>query len=201
MIFFPDGDKEKGIQQLKNTALNGKFAKYEARYFLMTLYYRYENNAIIADVYAKLLQDDFPDNPVFEKWRGRIAVRKGDYFLADSIFNDVLVKADKKYFGYNTPNSIREAAYYIGYYLKNNGHLDSAKTYFQKCIQESEKIDEEGEESGFQVNSYLYLAQMEDALNKKDEAIRLYEKLLDIRDYGKSHSIAENSLKNLKGTE
>ena len=198
MIFFPDGDKEKGIQQLKNTAFNGKFAKYEARYFLMTLYYRYENNPIIADDYAKLLQDDFPDNPVFEKWRGRIAVKRDDYTLADSLFRDVLIKAGKKYFGYNTPNSLREASYYVGYNYKNNGMLDSAKDYLKKCIIESQKIDEEGEESGFQVNAYLYLAQIAEALKQKDEAIRLYEKLLDIRDYGRSHSIAENSLKNLR---
>ncbi len=198
MIFFPDGDKEKGIQQLKNTAFNGKFAKYEARYFLMTLYYRYENNSIIADDYAKLLQEDFPDNPVFEKWRGRIAVRKGDYFLADSVFRNVLLKADKNYVGYNRPNTLREAAYYVGNNLKNNGQLDSAKVFFERCIVESQKIDEEGEESGFQVNAYLYLAQMAETLNKKEEAIRLYEKILSIRDYGKSHSVAENSLKNLK---
>jgi tetratricopeptide (TPR) repeat protein len=197
MIFFPDGDKEKGIQQLKNTAFNGKFAKYEARYFLMTLYYRYENNSIAADDYAKLLQEDFPDNPVFQKWRGRIAVRRGDYFLADSVFKDVLAKADKKYFGYNTPNTLREAAYYVGNNFKNNGQLDSAKIFFERCIVESQKIDEEGEESGFQVNTYLYLAQMAEALNKRDEAIRLYEKILNIKDYGRSHSIAENSLKNL----
>jgi tetratricopeptide (TPR) repeat protein len=198
MIFFPDGDKEKGIQQLKNTALNGKFAKYEARYFLMTLYYRYENNAIVADDYAKLLQDDFPDNPVFEKWRGRIAVRKGDYFLADSVFKNILIKAEKKYYGYNTPNTLREASYYVGNNYKNNGELDSAKVYLKKSILESKKIDEEGEESGFQVNAYLYLAQIAEALKQKDEAIRLYEKLLDIKDYGRSHSIAENSLKNLR---
>lgn len=197
MIFFPDGDKEKGIQQLKNTAFNGKFAKYEARYFLMTLYYRYENNATIADDYAKLLLDDFPDNPVFEKWRGRIAVRRGDYFLADSVFRSVLLKADKNYFGYNRPNSLREAAYYVGNNLKNNGQLDSAKIYFDKCITESKKIDKEGEESGFQVNAILYLARMAESLNKKDEAIKYYEELLNIRDYGNSHSIAENSLKTL----
>ena len=198
MIFFPDGDKEKGIQQLKNTAFNGKFAKYEARYFLMTLYYRYENNSLLADAYANMLTSDFPDNPVFEKWRGRIAVRRGDYQSVDSIFNSVINKSDKKMFGYNTPNSVREAAYYLGSNLKNNGYLDSAKVYFQKCIQESQKIDEDGEESGFQVNAYVYLAQIEELLNHKDEAIRLYEKILDINDYGRSHSIAENSLKNLK---
>jgi tetratricopeptide (TPR) repeat protein len=163
----------------------------------MTLYYRYENNSIAADDYAKLLQEDFPDNPVFQKWRGRIAVRRGDYFLADSVFKDVLAKADKKYFGYNTPNTLREAAYYVGNNFKNNGQLDSAKIFFERCIVESQKIDEEGEESGFQVNTYLYLAQMAEALNKRDEAIRLYEKILNIKDYGRSHSIAENSLKNL----
>lgn len=201
MIFFPDGDKEKGIQQLKNTAFNGKFAKYEARYFLMTLYYRYENNLLMAEDFSRLLQEDFPDNPVFEKWRGRIAVKRGDYQLVDSIFNSVLYKADKKMFGYNTPNSIREAAYYIGSNLKNNGYLDSAKVYFQKCIQQSQKIDEDGEESGFQVNAYIFLAQIEETMNRKSEAIRLYEKILNLRDYGRSHSIAENSLKKLKGIE
>ena len=198
MIFFPDGDKAKGIQQLKNTAFNGKFAKYEARYFLMTLYYRYENNAIAADGFSKMLCDDFPDNPVFEKWRGRIAVKMGDYFLADSVFKDVLAKADKKYFGYSTPNSLREAAYYVGNNYKNKGQLDSAKIYLERCISESKKIDDEGEESGFQVNAVLFLAQMAETQNKKDDAIRLYEKLLDMNDYGRSHSIAENSLKNLR---
>jgi tetratricopeptide (TPR) repeat protein len=201
MIFFPEGDKEKGIQQLKNTAFNGKFAKYEARYFLMTLYYRYENNAITADDYAQLLQNDFPDNPVFEKWRGRIAVRRGDYFLADSVFKDVLAKADKKLFGYNTPNTLREASYYVGNNYKNNGELDSAKIYFERCINESQKIDEVGEESGFEVNAVLFLAQIAESLNNKDEAIKLFEKLLEMKDYERSHSIAENSLKNLKGIE
>ncbi len=198
MIFFPSGDKKKGIEQLKNTASNGKFAKYEARYFLMTLYYRYENNATAADDYAKLLLNDFPDNPVFEKWRGRIAVRRGDYVLGDSLFRDVIKKADKKYFGYSTPNSLREAVYYIGNNFKNNGELDSAKIYFERCISESKKIDEEGEESGFQVNAVLFLAQISEGLNRKDEAVKLYEELLDMKDYGSSHSIAENSLKNLR---
>jgi tetratricopeptide (TPR) repeat protein len=167
----------------------------------MTLYYRYENNSIIADDYAKLLQEDFPDNPVFEKWRGRIAVRRGDYFLADSVFRNVLLKSDKKLFGYNSSATLREAFYYVGNNLKNNGQLDSAKIYLDRCITESKKIDEEGEESGFQVNAVLFLAQMAESLNKKDEAINLYEELLEMREYGRSHSTAENSLKNLKRIE
>jgi hypothetical protein len=42
---------------------------------------------------------------------------------------------------------------------------------------------------------------MAEVLSKKSEAIRLYNKLLDIRDYGNSHSEAENSLKNLSGNK
>jgi len=37
MIFLPSGDKELGIKQLHNIAVNGKYTKYEAQYFLMTL--------------------------------------------------------------------------------------------------------------------------------------------------------------------
>ena len=197
MIFFPTGDKQKGIEQLRNTAFKGKFAKYEARYFLMTLYYRYENDPAAADEYAKLLLNDFPDNPVFEKWRGRIAIKNANNALADSLFRDVLKKGERNYLGYKTPNSIREAAYYVAVNLKNNNQLDSAKIYFEKCYQESQKIDKEGDESGFQINSVLYLAQMAETLNKKDEAIRLYNKLLDMKNYGNSHSIAESNLKKL----
>ena len=39
---------------------------------------------------------------------------------------------------------------------------------------------------------------MAETLNKKDEAINLYEELLEMREFGRSHSTAENSLKNLR---
>ncbi len=82
--------------------------------------------------------------------------RKNEMVLADSIFKDVMTKADKNYEGYNTPMVRREANYYLGYNLKNNGDLNTAFQYFKKCIEESKKIDEEGEESGFRINATLY---------------------------------------------
>lgn len=197
MIFFPDGDKQKGIEQLTLTAENGKYAKYEAKYFLMTLYYRFEKDFPRAQSYAESLFNEFPNNPVFEKWLGRISVRRGNYIAADSVFRNVLTKADSNLTGYNTPRNRREAAYYIGVHLKNGGNLDSAKTYFQDCINFS-KISDTDEESGFQVNAVLYLARIYEAQGLKEEAIELYEKLLEMRDYGSSHSAAESALENLK---
>ncbi|MCJ7553763.1 MAG: hypothetical protein MUO34_07750 [Ignavibacteriaceae bacterium] len=200
MIFFPSGDKQKGIEQLRSTALNGNYAKYEAQYFLMTLYYRYEKNMLAADEFAKMLLNEFPDNPVFQRWRGRIAVRRGDWSLADSLFKNVIVKSEKNYVGYNLPTSIREAAYYVGYNARDYGLLDSAKTLFEKCYELSKQIDKK-EESGFQVNSVVYLAMIEEQQGRKESAIELYEKVLKMRDYGNSHSIAKSSISTLKSTK
>lgn len=197
MIFFPSGDKKKGIEQLRNTAFNGRYANYEARYFLMTLYYRYENNMQAADEFAKMLFDEFPDNPVFQRWRGRIAVRRGDWTLADMLFKDVIYKAENNYPGYNLPASLREAAYYVGYNARDYGLLDSAKTMFEKCYELSRQIDKK-QESGFQINSLLYIAMIEEQQGRKESAIELYEKVLRMREYGNSHSIAKTSIESLK---
>ncbi|MGQ9643993.1 MAG: tetratricopeptide repeat protein, partial [Ignavibacterium sp.] len=198
MIFFPEGNKEEGIRQLRNTAFNGKYAKYEARYFLMTIYYRYESNPYLAEEFAKMLVEDFPDNPSFQRWLGRIYVRQGKMNLADSLFKDVLRKANENLYGYNFPASLREANYYVGYNYKLNNEPDSAKIYLQRCVEISEKIDKD-EESGFMINSILYLAQISESKNLFEEAISYYESLLKMRDWGNSHLIAENSLKKLRG--
>ena len=198
MIFFPSGNKEEGLRQLRNTAFNGKYAKYEARYFLMTIYYRYESNPWQAEEFAKMLVEDFPDNPTFQRWLGRIYVRQGKMQLADSLFKDVLRKADENFYGYNFPVSLREANYYVGYNYKLNNELDSAKIYLTRCAEISQQIDKE-EESGFLINSMLYLAQISEAKSLFEEAINYYERLLRMRDWGNSHTLAKNSLKRLKG--
>jgi Tetratricopeptide repeat len=195
MIFFPSGDKVKGIKELKNTAVNGKYTKYEARYFLMTLYYDYENNPYASDEYAKQLTSDFPDNPTFERWLGRISAKKGDYVNASKIFKDVLSKADLNYTGYNTLNAEREANYYVGYEYKNLNNLDSAEYYFNKCAALSKQIEKSEEESGFLINSILYLGMINDQRGNRDKAIQYYKDVLDMKEYGHSHSLAEGYIK------
>jgi hypothetical protein len=193
MIFFPKGDKLKGIEQLTNTAMNGKYAKYEARYFLMTLYFTYENDVYRAGEFAKLLTTDFPDNPVFERWFGRVAAKKGDYPTCSAIFRDVLNKADKNYFGYNNKKAEREAYYYVGVEARNEKKLDSAKIFFQKCADLSRQVDK-NEDSGFLINSMLFLGMINDMQGYRDKAVELYNKLLDLIDYGSSHNLAKQYL-------
>ncbi len=194
MIFFPEGNREKGIEQLTNTALKGKYAKYEARYFLMTLYYTYESDPYKADEFANMLITDFPNNPIFEKWKGRIQIKRGDYYSGSKIFSSVMTKAEKNLPGYKTQKTKREASYYIGLQYRNVGQLDSAKYCFQMCADLSKEIDTK-EESGFWVNAYLYLGMINDQLGNRDEAVSYYEKLLDMHEYLNSRELAEKYLK------
>jgi len=193
MIFFPDGNREEGIEQLTNTALKGKYAKYEARYFLMTLYYTYENNPYKAEEFANMLVSDFPNNPIFEQWLGRISIKRGDYYSGSKIFASVMTKAEKKLPGYNTQKTKREASYYIGYQYRITNQLDSAKYFFEMCASTSKEIDKK-EESGFWINAYLYLGMINDQLNERDKAVKYYEKLLEMREYLNSHELAKKYL-------
>jgi tetratricopeptide (TPR) repeat protein len=193
MIFFPSGDKRRGIEQLKHTAENGRYAKHEARYFLMTLFYSNEGNIIEADKYADMLIGEFPDNPTFQRWKGRITVRRGNYTLASEIFRSVMNKAEDNLPGYNNDKAIREAAYYIGVNHRNINEPDSAMKYFRITDELSQKIDGK-EESGFLINSVLYIAMLNDQAGLKEEARRHYQRLLRMREYGASHSLAKEYL-------
>jgi tetratricopeptide (TPR) repeat protein len=190
MIFFPSGNKELGLKQLKDAASTGKYSNHEAKYILVTFYYYFEKDMQSAEYYAKQLVKSFPDNPVFERWRGRVAARKGEWVITDSVFRNVLGKAKKNYYGYNTPMVRREANYYVGYYFKNQGEYDSSLVYFKKCIEDSKKIDKD-EESGFRINATLYSGTMMEAKGKFKEAKRFYEEVLDMREFNNSHNLAE----------
>ncbi len=194
MLFLPKSDKKKGLVQLDYVARDGKYAKYEAQYFLMNIYYSYESQPFQAEKYAHLLTSQFPDNPNFERWLGRIYAKEGRWDLASTTFANVLLKNSKGLTGYTFPAVKREALYYVGFEYKQESKLDSAKICFRQCSDISYKIDKDGE-SGFQVNSTLYIGNIYDAQDNRAKAIELYKKVLDMKDFGNAQNLAKQYLK------
>ncbi len=192
MLFFPEGDKEKGIKELKTVAEKGKYAKYEAQYFLMTLNYSFENNDSECFKYAKMLSDKFPDNPRFQGFLGRINIRMNNYPTAIEIFENILNKANNNFDGYNDKIR-REAHYYIGFNYKKSDSLNLALQHFKLCEQISRSVDED-EESGFLINAVLYQGEIYDLKSERNNAIKNYEEVLDFREFGNSHERAEEYL-------
>jgi tetratricopeptide (TPR) repeat protein len=192
MIFFPKGDKEKGIQQLTNTAYYGKYAKYEAQYFLTTLYYQYEDQPWKAIEFARMLYAQFPDNPIFEKWFGRISVRNADRTSAFETWKKVVQKCLNKFTGYNQ-KTLREASYYVGVEYKDMNKPDSAIIFLEQSKIVSLTLDKE-EVSGFYINTILYLGMMNDLLGNRDKAVEYYEEVLEVKEYGASKTFAKQYL-------
>jgi tetratricopeptide (TPR) repeat protein len=197
MLFFPEGNKELGIKQLKNTAENGKYGRIEARYFLMSLYSNYEKDNESAQLYSDRLVKAFPNNPIFERWRGRIAVKRNDWSTADSIFRNVLNKSEKNLPGYTTIKVKREAVYYVAYQYKIKGEYEEALKHFKMCADYCRKIDTDSE-SGFLVNSTLYIGTLYETMGKYKEAEKYYEDVLDMREYANSHTLAELYIKRIR---
>ena len=195
MVFFPNGNKSKGIEQLKIAAQKAKYANIEARFFLMTLYYQFEEDYSESLIYAKPLHEDFPNNPIFEKYYGRLFIKKGNYKKAAEIFSGIYKKCKNGYKGYNKKLK-REAVYYIGNNFYMQGKLDSAKRYFSECEKLSKEVDVNlDEESGFLINAALYVGMINDRLGLRDEAVKKYKQVLSYREYGNSHKKAKKYLK------
>ena len=195
MIFFPSGDKEKGIEQLKIAAEKAKYASVEAMYFLMNLYYQFENNFTEAFNYGEELHNSFPDNPVFHKYLGRIFIKKGNYKKASFFFSDIKQKCENNLPGYNE-HLLRESSYYLGVNFMQQNQIDSAMICFEKCEEVSLKIDND-EESGFRINATLYLGKIADQTGNLEKAEKYYEKVIDMREYNNSHKKAERYLAKL----
>ena len=196
MIFFPKGDKVKGIMQLEKAADSAKYAGVESEFFLMNLYYQFENDYNKALKYAKNLHNKFPDNPIFQKYVGRSYIKKGNYSRASEFFGDIKNKCENDFPGYNQLLH-RESEYYLGVHYLKIDSVNSSLASFEKCVELSNILDED-EESGFKVNATVYLAKIWKQLGENEKAIKLFNDILDMRDFSNSHQKAERNLKKLK---
>lgn len=193
MIFFPKGDKRKGLEQLKLAAEKATYASTEAMYFLLMAYFQYEEDLFEAKNYALKLHEKYPNNPVFHRYLGRVHIRLGDYLTASKIFQEIFDRGLNGKTGYNK-NALREASYYIALNFRFKGEYDSSAYYFNKCVEISKEIDKKGNESGFQVSAALNLGMVFDLMKQREEAIKAYNYVLSIKNWNDSHYTAKRYL-------
>jgi tetratricopeptide (TPR) repeat protein len=196
MIFFPKGDKKLGIQQLETASMNAKYAAIETSYFLLQLYYSYEEKYFQALSIASRLAARFPDNALFIRYVGRCHVNLGQWNEACSEFSQIYERCEADSLrrpGYGK-NTQREAAYYMGVCAMNRAAYDEAPKYFLRCEELSRALDGK-EDSGFRVLAVLKLGMVYDVLAEREKATQQYKKILKLRDYQKSRDLASQYLK------
>ena len=160
--------------------------------FLATLYYSFEENHKLSQQYTERLVEEYPDNPRFHRMLGRVLYKRNFIDHSVEVFEEILERAVNNTPGYND-QAKRESSYYIGLRYKNKTEVDSARYYFEMCYDLCLKLDED-EESGFLINTALYLGQIYDNMAMRNEAIEKYEEVLDYKERGRSHELAEQYL-------
>ncbi|MBN1397392.1 MAG: hypothetical protein JXA06_05100 [Bacteroidetes bacterium] len=192
MIFFPKGDREKGLEQLRQASEKAKYAKVESMYFLMQNYFVYEKDFPKALELARKLNAKYPDNSMFHRYVGRCLVSMGYISEAKTVFGEIERRCKNQQLGYDTYDA-REAYYYLGKFDFMSGKFDTALQYLYRSDELSRKIDKD-EPSGFMALTNLIIGNIYDMQGKRQYAEIQYKKVLDMKEYDNSHKDSEKYL-------
>lgn len=136
LLFFPNGDQTKGIDQLKEVSQNAFYTRTEAQYELARLYLDSVSTYDDAMELLGFLYQSYPDNPVFEKLYAKAAYYNGMYNKCEQISQDMIQKYNDHLPGY-VDYGVRWAYYFLGD-IYRSGNRTKAKEYFQKSVEMSE---------------------------------------------------------------
>lgn len=190
LFFFPKGNKELGLSQLRDCAENGKYSKIEANVTLAYIHLSYEKNYTEAEKYASKLLALYPQNPVFERFLGKCYVGLNRFHEALMLYRGMITKADSSRTGYNNNYIRREAYYYAGVSLSRTGSLDEALKEYETAINICKTTDKPGEESPYYVFSTLGIGVIYEMKGNKQEAVKYYDMVLNMRDVENSKETA-----------
>jgi tetratricopeptide (TPR) repeat protein len=192
MVFFPSGDKQKGIRQLIQAGLHARYAGTEADYFLLQLYYSYEKQYDKGIEIGRRLLDRYPKNVMMHRYLGRCFVSMSNWPETRNVFTDILDRCNKNYVGYGG-NCKREAAYYLGVSEMNLGLLADALKNFYQCDELCRSLDVK-KETGFMSLANLKIGMIYDMQSRRQDAIGQYQKVLKMKKYENTHDLAEHYL-------
>ena len=190
MVFFPRGNRERGLELLERTAREGRYIQTEAAYFLLQIYYVFENDREKSLHYARWLREEHPQNPFFHTFEARALARWGLWRQAHESFSEVLKRHRAGQTGYNAA-SAEQAHYYLGRSYMARNELDRALEH----LRELDRIAARNtDDTYFKVLGKLRHGMVLDALGRRDEAVRMYRAVLTMDDRGGSHTRAEQFL-------
>ncbi len=179
IMFFPKGNKKKGLEQLEKVSMEAFYTRIEAMHHLMDIY-GYEKEKKKAYTIIRKLANEYPDNAYFQREFAFHAYSLGKYEESAETSLDIIKKIDQNYAGYEDESG-RKASYFLGkYYLSIKRDSTAAKTYFQKSIEFGDKL--KAQDKGYYHASLCGLAKIAHAEGDKETAIKHYERVKDLAD-------------------
>jgi tetratricopeptide (TPR) repeat protein len=190
-LFYPDGDKERGLNDLLETTRNGVFAKVVASYMYSIILYTREHKHREAYKIMRSLVDRYPQNPTFLVWLASMASRIGKYDEAEQLLNLYTKRANANRPFY--PKSKMVMVYFrYGALLYKKSMFQQALYYLDKAIVED--VPESSYLERFKVYSMLQRGYCYEKLSRLEDARNSFETVLDMPEYRGSHDQAKEHL-------
>lgn len=166
LMFFPEGDKDLGVKQLKNVANNAFYTRTEAQFFLMRILTAEGSDPGEAYRISEYLHYTFPDNPYFHRYYARQLYSRGKQQEAEKESLEILARIDSSMTGYEATSG-RYASFFLGQIYEMRGQLDEAQHYYQRTVVFAKEA--EATESGYFMYALLNLGEI--AQTKGDEKL------------------------------
>lgn len=177
LLFFPKGDRELGLRQLRNVATNGVYTGAEAKVFLMRINNsERERKPSEALPLARQLAQAYPDNAYFQRYYALLCFTAGEFGECERVSREMLDKLNRGLPGYESISG-RYASYFLGWLLQNKyKDPEKAKDYFERCLVFSEAGGQT--DGGYYLYAHGHLAKL--AAQREDVAAarRHYEVVL-----------------------
>jgi len=170
--FFPKGDKQLGLKQLKEVSYNAFYTRTEAMVWLMRILNSYENDQYQALQISEYLVESYPNNPYFHRYYARMLYSVGRYAEAEPVCIEILARMDSGKRGYEATSG-RYAAFFLGQIYESKKDLDDARKYYELCVKYAEEIG--AVESGYYLYSLIALGEINQAQGNKAEAKRYFQ--------------------------
>lgn len=174
LMFFPEGNKELGIQQLRTVANNAFYTRTEAQFFLMRILASEGTNPAEAFRISEYLHQTFPDNPYFHRYYARQLYGRGKQKQAEKESLEILARIDSSMTGYEATSG-RYASFFLGQIYEMRGELDLSQHYYQRTVEFA--IEADATESGYFMYALLNLGEIAHTKGDKDAAKDYYKEV------------------------
>jgi hypothetical protein len=196
MWFFRKGDKQLGLQQLKEVSYNAFYTRTEAMVWLMRILNSYENDQPRAYQISEYLYQTYPDNPYFHRYYARMLYARGFHLEMEKQSKLILARIDSAHVGYEATSG-RYAAFFLGQLYETQRRLDDAKKYYELAVSYAEQIG--ATETGYYLFSLIALGEINQKQGNKAEAMRYFKEVKKKSDRkDEAYKDAKKRLKNME---
>jgi hypothetical protein len=175
--FFPQGSRERGLQEIAQAVEKGQFVQAEAAFCLVQINYIFERDYATSLHYSRWLRDRYPNNAVFHVYEGRNLARLGLWPDEHQDLLDVLERHSEGRPGYRG-DVMQQAIYVLG--------RDAVRwRQYGEAVPVLSKLEglptRSSEAEDYKAYGRLYRGMALDALGRRDEAVYWYNRALSLK--------------------